>query len=263
MPGRPKLGDCLWKPNPHLIRHSGGLRAFMPWASSTTPRTRSFVSTLSDDPLAGTGNDEMPPDGFSIVSVSPGSIGNATSDRREIGGDRETESPMTAGFTVDSFSGPCVSATGQVDATSDARSNSNESSLQPGTRVGYFGDYELLKVLGEGGMGIVYKARQLSLNRPVAFKMIKASRFASADEVRRFQNEAEAVARLDHPNIVPIFEVGECEDQHYFSMKLIAGDSLDKRLKDYLAEPSARPSWWRSWPARSTTPTSAASSTAT
>ena len=68
--------------------------------------------------------------------------------------------------------------------------------------------------------------------------MIKAARFASADEVRRFQNEAEAVAQLDHPNIVPIFEVGQFEDQHYFSMKLIAGESLDKRLKDYIAEPA-------------------------
>ena len=100
-------------------------------------------------------------------------------------------------------------------------------------------------MLGEGGMGIVYKARQLSLNRPVALKMIKASRFAAADEVRRFQNESEAVARLDHPNIVPIFEVGQYEDQHYFSMKLIAGESLDKRPKDYLANPGRRPSWWR------------------
>ena len=109
--------------------------------------------------------------------------------------------------------------------------------LPAGTRVGYFGDYELQRVLGEGGMGIVYKARQLSLNRPVALKMIKAARFASADEVRRFQNEAEAVARLDHPHIVPIFEVGQFEDQHYFSMKLVAGESLDKRSKDYLADP--------------------------
>ncbi len=92
-------------------------------------------------------------------------------------------------------------------------------------------------MLGEGGMGIVYKARQISLNRAVALKMIKAARFASDDDVRRFQNEAEAVARLDHPNIVPIFEVGQFEDQHYFSMKLIAGESLDKRSKDYLANP--------------------------
>jgi WD40 repeat protein/tetratricopeptide (TPR) repeat protein len=108
--------------------------------------------------------------------------------------------------------------------------------LPKGPRIRYFGDYELQNVLGEGGMGIVYKARQLSLNRPVALKMIRAARFPSDDEVRRFHNEAEAVARLDHPNIVPIFEVGRYEDQHYFSMKLIRGESLDKRLKDYLAD---------------------------
>ncbi len=138
---------------------------------------------------------------------------------------------------VDSSSSPRISSTGRVEETSAALNGSDEPGLQPGTRVGYFGDYELPNVLGEGGMGIVYKARQLSLNRLVALKMIKASRFPSSDEVRRFQNEAEAVARLDHPNIVPIFEVGRYEDQHYFSMKLIAGDSLDKRLKDYVADP--------------------------
>jgi eukaryotic-like serine/threonine-protein kinase len=121
---------------------------------------------------------------------------------------------------------------------SNARDESGETrSLPKGTRVRYFGDYELERVLGEGGMGVVYKARQLSLNRAVALKMIKAARFASPDDLRRFQNEAEAVARLDHPNIVPIFEVGQFEHQQYFSMKLIAGESLDKRLKDYVADP--------------------------
>jgi eukaryotic-like serine/threonine-protein kinase len=138
---------------------------------------------------------------------------------------------------VSSSSSPVMSSTGHVDATSDASGGADDLSLPSGTRVGYFGDYELLKVLGEGGMGIVYKARQLSLNRPVAVKMFKASRFPSAGEVRRFQNESEAVARLDHPNIVPVFEVGQYEDQHYFSMKLVAGESLDKRPKDYLSNP--------------------------
>jgi Tol biopolymer transport system component/tRNA A-37 threonylcarbamoyl transferase component Bud32 len=132
-----------------------------------------------------------------------------------------------------------MSATGGAEVTSDNLSSSNEAPLQDGTLVGYFGDYELQHVLGEGGMGIVYKARQRSLNRPVALKMIKSARFPSADEIRRFQNESEAFAQLDHPNIVPIFEVGQFEDQHYFSMKLIAGESLDKRPRNYLANPRA------------------------
>ncbi len=149
----------------------------------------------------------------------------------------QTESPVADGVTVDSSDRPCMSETGPVGATSAPQNSPTVSSLPAGTLVGYFGDYELQSVLGEGGMGIVYRARQLSLNRPVALKMIKAARFAGAEEVRRFQNESEAVAQLDHPNIVPIFEVGRLEDQHYFSMKLISGESLDKRPRDYLANP--------------------------
>ncbi len=90
--------------------------------------------------------------------------------------------------------------------------------------------FELLEEIGRGGMGVVYKARQLDLQRTVAVKMILANQLPSAEEVRRFQLEARAAACLRHPNIVAIHEIGERDGRHYFVMDFVAGESLAARL---------------------------------
>jgi len=93
------------------------------------------------------------------------------------------------------------------------------------------GDYRLLEVIGRGGMGVVYRAQQLSLNRDVAIKMIQENRPLSPENRQRFFAEAEANARLDHPGIVPLYEVNEYQGHPYFSMQLIRGETLADRLR--------------------------------
>jgi serine/threonine-protein kinase len=88
------------------------------------------------------------------------------------------------------------------------------------------GKYELLEQLAQGGMGVVYKARHMVLDRVVALKRIRSGAWAHAEEVKRFHTEARAIAQLDNPNIVPVYEVDECEGQHYFTMRFAPGGNL-------------------------------------
>jgi len=95
-----------------------------------------------------------------------------------------------------------------------------------------FGEYELLDELGRGGMGVVYKARHRKLDRIVALKMIRRGATAPAAEFARFEQEALAAARLDHPHVVPVYEVGECEGRPFFTMQYVAGTTLSERLAE-------------------------------
>ena len=156
-----------------------------------------------------------------VQSLSPSSNAPGDPDRSTVHED-ETLFPKIA----DPHDIPTI---GPV-AASDAPTEPVLEAIRSLGAIRYFGDYELLSEIARGGMGVVYRARQVSLNRPVALKMILSGNLAGEEDIKRFHIEAEAAANLDHPGIVPIYEIGEHDGQHFFSMGFVAGTSLAAKV---------------------------------
>ena len=121
-------------------------------------------------------------------------------------------------------------------------------SLARGADLPRIPGYEVEALLGRGGMGIVYKARHLRLNRFVALKMLITGAYAGPHERARFQREAEAVASLRHANIVQVYDVGDHEGWPYFTMELLEGGSLAQAWRARRSRPARRPRCWPRWP---------------
>ena len=225
--------------------------AYLERACAGSPGVRARVETL----LAAIGQAgsflETPAVALE-TSLAPGA--GAESPTLAAGVDSST-APDSLEVTTNHDALPSITESGGADM-----GPSDRSAFSTPTRLG---DFELVRRLGHGAMGVVFEARQVSLNRPVAVKMTRAGLFADEADLRRFRLEAEAVAHLDHPRIVPIYGVWEHQDCHYFSMKRSgagAWRAACPRLPQILAP---RRSWWLRSPERSSTPTTGASSTAT
>jgi TRAP transporter TAXI family solute receptor len=142
--------------------------------------------------------------------------------------DAGNDTPLYEAETVDfRVAGPNDS----VDDPAETLPEANRAKDDPGPRLPFdLGDYELIEVIGRGGMGVVYRATQRMLDRTVAVKMIRGGMLACENDVRRFYTEAQSAAALHHPGIVPVYQFGQRAGHHFFSMALIEGTDLQRKI---------------------------------
>jgi hypothetical protein len=210
-------------------------------AAAATDGDGSTRAVVPDSP----GSEPVDP---TVPAVFPGGVTLAPSDPGgfilQVNGPNSAEGPSLREIHEGPEMGRTVAATPSPDPSVLSQETSDgDAPPAPRARpVPVIDGYEILGELGRGGMGIVYRAREVLLNRPCALKMILADAHADVLTAHRFLAEAEAVARLQHPNIVQIHRIGEAHGLPYFELEYVDGGSLDQKL-DGTPWPARRPAW--------------------